>query len=136
MNPSEAISRGREILDPIFEQKGFAPSGTDTGKGSGGSFATVEYSDGMRKVSLSFRYSLGCIEYTVGKVTMTHEQYLKGIGEKGQYPGFPDNPIDGFSHLASDIVAFGSAFFTSNESDFAEILNDAIRHTRSGFSAI
>jgi tetratricopeptide (TPR) repeat protein len=74
-----------------------------TGKGSGGKFAAVDYRNNGRKLSLSYRFSLVCVEYSVGEVCLSHEELKNGIEKEWRYPGFSDDPLAGFRDLAQDL---------------------------------
>jgi hypothetical protein len=36
-------------------------------------------------------------------LALSHADYLRGLGATGAYPGYSDDPIDGFRHLALDL---------------------------------
>ena len=45
------------------------------------------------------------------------------LGRRGvtKYPGFSDDPLDGFRHLASDIANYAQAFLEGTDNDFIEL---------------
>jgi hypothetical protein len=115
------LQRGAAILNEVLAPYGFALSSPTSGTGSGGSFASCEFSRGNRKLRLNFRYSLGLVEYEVGGVALSHEAYMWSVtGSRGatSYPGFSSDPLDGFRHLAIDLKERAQDFLTGSDQDF------------------
>jgi hypothetical protein len=56
------------------------------------------------------RRALGEVRYRVDAATLLHEDFARAAVGRGQarYPGFSDDPLDGFRDLATDLVRFGS----------------------------
>lgn len=56
------------------------------------------------------RRALGEVRYRVDAATLLHEDFASAAVGRGQarYPGFSDDPLDGFRDLATDLVRFGS----------------------------
>src|SRR5262249_48641956 len=77
----------------------------DEGHASGGEFAWGEYARENRRIELHFRQSLGLVQYHVADESASHEAYMRGLGVWDQccYPGFSDEPMDSFAHLAADL---------------------------------
>src|SRR4051812_30526515 len=85
----------------------------EDGVGSGGAFAWGAFVREDRRLELHFRWSLGLVTYHAGDQAISHEAYLRAVGVPSganQYPGFSDDPLDGFRHLAHDLHAFLSEF--------------------------
>lgn len=117
MNPTERLKAGCEILDPILNPHGFVFCEIKAGQGSGGYFATGNYVCGNCSLELHFRYSLGLVTYYIGPHSVTHESYMRELlGNQGgnQYPGFSEDPLDGFHHLASDLRNYGQDFLSGS----------------------
>jgi hypothetical protein len=46
-------------------------------------------------------------------------------GERPQYPGFSDDPLDGFRHLAHDLRKYCADFLVGSGADFQAAKKDA-----------
>lgn len=101
---------------------GFVWTPLDSGHSSGGRFASGEFRRGTRRLELHFRYSLGLVQYHVGNLALSHEDYMWAvIGQRwaSHYPGFSQEPLDGFRHLLADLQQFGSSFMSGSDQEFA-----------------
>jgi len=126
MTPQEALQSGRAILDPVLEPHGFNYFETSAGKGSGGYFASAEYSIGDRRLELHFRYSLGLVRYHFGFMSLSHEEYMTAkLGGSGRsaYPGFSADPIDGFRHLREDLESHCGEFLSGDRVSFGNLVD-------------
>lgn len=47
------------------------------------------------------------------------------LGVKGAYPGFSDDALDGFRHLAADLAGPVRPMLTCDRDEFASIVEDA-----------
>ena len=56
--------------------------------------------------------------------TLLHEDFAHAAVGRGQarYPGFSDDPLDGFRDLATDLVRFGSVFLAGTTAEFAALV--------------
>jgi hypothetical protein len=112
------------MLNQVLAPHGFRFVENVSGVGSGGEFATGEFRRGNRRLELHFRGSLGLVSYHVGSDDLAHRDYVRavretqGIKDEAEYPGFSDDPLDGFRHLCADLVRFGAAF-TAHSGEFA-----------------
>jgi len=140
MSPSEILLRGVEILDPVMRLHGYAFTFREADKGSGGDFAWGEYVRGERRLELHFRRSLGLVAYRGGPSVVQHEHYMRAkLGRNGgnQYPGFSDEPLDGFRHLAHDLEQYASEFLSGSDAEFAAMAVRAKQlEGRRGFGAL
>lgn len=117
INPREILLAGCEILNPIMLQHGFTFVEGLSGKGSGGNFASGEYVRNERRLELHFRYSLGLVGYHLSDWVVSHLSYMRELlGEAGgnRYPGFSDEPLDGFRNLAYDLENFTDDFLSGS----------------------
>jgi hypothetical protein len=118
---AETLEVGMRILCPLMEAHGFKQSNQESGKGSGGAYASAEWIRGNRKLEIHFRHTLGLVRYHVGEVSLSHEEYMWAVtGERWstQYPGFSDDPVDGFRHFAADLSRHGSSFLADPDDNF------------------
>lgn len=100
MTPEQHLTKGVKILSSYLEPLGFRFELQGTGKGSGGALAYGHFikSGGLfgqaRKIELHFRYSLGLVSYAVGKLVLSHQDYVDLLSRHGQnkYPNFSDDP--------------------------------------------
>lgn len=112
MSRRDILTKGALLLEPALKPHGFSFLFRQEGQGSGGHFATGEFIRGDRRLELHFRYSLGLVAYHVGEACVSHSGYMDelGVRERAAYPGFSNEPLDGFRHLADDIERFGEDF--------------------------
>src|SRR2546428_13062854 len=68
----------------------------------------------------------------VDAATLLHEDFARAAVGRGQarYPGFSDDPLDGFRDLATDLVRFGSVFLAGTTAEFAALVTKAERTVR------
>ena len=138
MDPVEMRRRGADILEPVLKPHGFVFAPGEVGKGSGGAFAQGAFVRGNRRLEFSTRYSLGLVDYRIGIKRIAHEDYMHVVAPgENSYPGFSDDPLDGFRHLASDLEKFCGAFLMGSDADFEAVLSQAEKSPpKKGFSAI
>jgi len=120
MDVLETLKAGVLILNDLMAGHRFSHSLTGAGKGSGGTFASAEFHRGNRRLELHLRYSLGLVAY-VGSVTLSHEDFMWSVLGKrraSHYPGFSDDPLDGFRDLCRDLGEYGSPFLSEGDSEF------------------
>jgi hypothetical protein len=119
----EILQAGTSILMDILEKHHFVCSQTQTGQSSGGAFATGLFIRGNRRLELHFRYSLGMVSYHLGDRSISHEAYMWSvIGKRhaSHYPGFSDDPLDGFHHLHTDLEKYGGDFLHGSDAAFSQ----------------
>jgi hypothetical protein len=117
MTPTEFLRQGSKILDPVLRPYGFQFTEGSSGIGSGGSFACGDYVFENKRLELHFRYTLGFVTYHLNNYSVSHTAYMRALlGESGgnQYPGFSDDPMNGFRHLAHDLQNFAGDFLFGN----------------------
>lgn len=122
MKPKDSLIASATVLAPLLNSNGFAFEFRDEGQGSGGFFAWGEFVRGEHRLELHFRSDLGLVTYHVGTLHARHETYMKELGVSGRtrYPGFSNDPLDGFRDLAHDLQ-----FATDFLSGAADILRSA-----------
>ena len=124
--PIEVLREGCTILDPVMSEHGFSFTDGDSGRGSGGPYASGAYVSADRKLEIHYRYSLGLVTYRFGQAYMDHESYMHVLlGDKrgNRYPGFSDGPLAAFRDLAYDVQNFATAFL---EGDFERFSSCAV----------
>jgi hypothetical protein len=117
VQPSEVLLEGVRLLEPVLAPHGVRFEFRGTGRGSGGDFAWGEFARGDRRLELHFMYSLGLVTYHVGEFQIAPEPYLRALGVPrgaNRYPGFSDEPLDGFRGLAHDVGRFGGEFLSGD----------------------
>jgi hypothetical protein len=116
------LKAGVEILDDFMRTHGFVYTPTSAGVGSGGSFAAGEFRRGDRTLELHYRYSLGLVTYHAGHLVLSHEDYMWSVvGRRwgSRYPGFSNEPLDGFRQLLVDLRQHCLDFLAGSDADFA-----------------
>ncbi len=104
------MTAGAAILTPVLAPAGFTFHLTSHGHSSGGDFATGRFTKGTRYLELHFRHSLGMVTYGWDDTAISHADYLRGLAVAGSYPGYSDDPLGGFGHLAVDLAGPLSGF--------------------------
>lgn len=139
MNPREELENGVKLLNPIMEASGFHFVYESGGNSSGGNFSQGAFISGKKRLELSFRYSLGCVEYQIEDLAITHAEYMEALEKKheAKYPGFSNIPIIAFEHLTSDISKFCNAFLKGSEEEFIKVINSyKSKPKKSGFAGL
>ena len=110
----DMFQSGIKRLDPVMKAHGFTWEALSAGNGSGGPFTSGRYVKGDRWLELHFRYSLGLVTYGIGDLSIEHEEYMRHSAPRGaaHYPGFSDDPLDGFDHLAHDLSMYATDFLS------------------------
>lgn len=119
---AKVMQDGVMILDAVLVCHGFTATKIKTSESSGGSYASCEFKRWNRRLQLHFRNSLGLVEYKVGSISLSHEDFMWAVqGRRGasHYPGFSDDPLDAFRRLAVDLTEHGLTFLNGSVSDFA-----------------
>ena len=117
--------RGRAILEPILLPHGFVWAPGIAGPSSGGPFAQGSFVCGNRRLEFSVRYSLGLVVYHMGELSLGHADYMRAVlqgGRQFQYPGFSNDPLDAFHHLAADLASLGASFLTGDSDRFSQLV--------------
>src|SRR5258707_10855007 len=126
--PVEILREGRGLLDPVMHRHDFSFKDGPAGQGSGGPYASGVYVNGNRKLEIHFRFSLGLVTYHFGQISLDHKSYMHALlGTNGgnRYPGFSEDPLDGFKGLAYDLENFATAFLNGNLEEFSRCVATA-----------
>ncbi len=136
---TEMLRRGRTFIDPIMAAHGFVWEPMWAGKSSGGVSDSGRYIKEKRNLELHFRSSLGLVTYHLGKLSLTHEEYMRQVAPVGgaKYPGFSEDPLDAFRDLAHDLSAYAYDFLSGRGEEFNAARRAADRrNTLSGFQRL
>jgi hypothetical protein len=140
MNALETFRAGCGILDEVLKPLGFTLVEGESGQSSGGNFASGEYVKGDRRVEIHFRHSLGLVTYHIGSLLLTHDAYMRALlGRDGgnKYPGFSDDPLDGFRDLRYDLTHFCGDFLSGTGEEFERcVVKAKEREKIKGFEAL
>lgn len=140
MNALQILATGCNILDEVMKPHGFVFVEGPFGKSSGGNFASGEYARGDRRLEIHFRHSLGLVTYRMGSLSLTHEAYMRALlGRNGgnRYPGFSDDTLDGFRHLAYDLEHYCTDFLEGSGEEFKGCVEKAKEQENiTGFNAL
>ena len=122
LSPETILADGVAILEPLLRDHGFEYLRGEEGTGSGGKFARGRFVKGNRRLELHVRTALGLVRYHVGRLSLSHDDYMRALTEsKGDYPGYSDDPLDGFRHLLSDLEHHGEVFLSGSDGAFREL---------------
>ena len=138
MNDSatEMLQQGSALIAPLLEVHGFVFNELGIGSSSGGSFASGKFQKDNRWLELHFRYSLGLVSYHLGNCSMSHQNYMYAVLGKpnsSHYPGFSNDPLDGFRHLLMDLQEYGSEFLAESDECLIRRIEMANNLPRGGF---
>jgi hypothetical protein len=128
MSPDETLRAGASELGAALTPHGFHFVETGLGFGSGGHFASGEFRREDRRLELHLRHSLGLVAYHLRAETLTHADFVRavraseGIRDRPRYPGFSEDPLDGFRHLRADLDRFGRTFTRGSAAEFAALV--------------
>ena len=140
IDPVTLLAEGCSILDPVLTPAGFTFVSGPNGVGSGGRFASGRWVRGSRSVELHFRYSLGLVAYHLGPRSISHDDFMWSVtrGRGGhRYPGFSEDPLQGFRDLATDLGRYGQEFVVGTDADLDRRIGEAIAHPKpSGLRAV
>jgi hypothetical protein len=135
MNPTDAISAGRTILDPVMVSAGFQFVAGPNGGSSGGNFARASYVKEDRRLEFSYRFALGAVEYYVGDASIGHDEYMQflGKGRESAYAWFSrDSPMAGFEALKKDLEIYFQDFLVGSGGSVRNAAENGVRKTVSG----
>jgi len=121
VDPREALNSGAAILSSLLDRHRFVYQFMDEGHGSGGNSASGAFLRTNRKLEIHFRHTLGLISYQLGEHSISHKAYMWSVlGEPNasRYPGFSENPLDGFRDLYADLEEHGADFLSGPDADF------------------
>lgn len=76
-------------------------------------------------VETHVRGSLGIVRYGWGEAMLTHQDYLRARGRRGEYPGFSNSPSEAFGHLALDLGGVAADVLTLTAEEFAVVAAEA-----------
>ena len=136
MNPVEVLREGAMELASILGPDGFTFVETGSGPSSGGDYASGEFRREDRRLELHVRSSLGLVTYHVGEANLRHEDFARAVAatqqieEPARYPGFSDQPLDGFLHLGADLIRFGHAFTKGTPEEFLALVAWVRQHPK------
>jgi hypothetical protein len=119
----QTLCSGVEILDGFMRSHGFLYTPTTAGNSSGGLFAAGEFRRANRALELHYRDSLGLVTYRVGRLALSHEDYMWSVlGQRwtSDYPGFSKESLDAFRHLLRDLKRNCADFLSGSDADFAQ----------------
>ncbi|MEQ1521036.1 MAG: hypothetical protein ABL936_07175 [Aestuariivirga sp.] len=115
-SPSEVLEIGQRIIAKFLEPFGFVWFRGDSGKGSGGQFASGFFERGDRRLELHYRWNLGLVSYHVGQNGVSHEEYMRSLGHlsEARYPAVFENQLEAFEALTSDVRNFCEDFVSGS----------------------
>lgn len=113
-----SLNQGAAILAEVLQPSGFAFVNVAHGNGSGGPSAHGRFVRHTQSIDLHFRWSLGMVTYRWDDVELGHADYLRAMSASGAYPGFSEDPLDGFRHLAADLDGPLAGFVTADRTSF------------------
>jgi hypothetical protein len=143
MDPVSELERGARELAETLSPAGFDFVLLQSGRSSGGTFASGEFCKADRHLELHFRWSLGLVVYHVGADSLAHDDFVRavqsteGIQGTQEYPGFSDQPQAAFRGLRADLERFGRVFISGTADEFRALGRWVNGHPKpTGFGAL
>jgi hypothetical protein len=133
------LGAGAKIIDPVISPYGFQWVLGLIHRGHPGDSASGAFERNDRRLELHFRWSLGLVTYHLGDLKLSHNEYMRYTGHKGdaRYPGFSSDPLDAFHHLAFDLAHFCDDFLSGPGATFRAAFAAAKNSPReSGFRGL
>lgn len=121
-DPARVLAEGSAIIAPLLEPLGYVLLPMSTATGSGGPFAVGRWVSGDRFIETHVRGALGIVNYGCRSSKVSHVNYLRLVGQKGAYPGFSNDPVDGFRHLAIDLAGPVRSLLECSRREFEAIV--------------
>ncbi len=88
------MSAGLGELEPLLTRQGFELTKRDSGKGSGGYFATADYARDDRRLHLWLRFNSLSVRYRIGRHELDHSGYMRellGPGGANRFPTYSND---------------------------------------------
>ena len=106
------LREGAQLLVDALGGHPFEYREVVSGVGSGGDFVEGRIEAPTRAIEIHFRNTLGLVHYHLRGSSVSHDFYMKhlGVRDRCRYPGYSEDPMEGFRNLAHDIRAFGQDF--------------------------
>lgn len=117
----ERLAAGLAEIEPLLLQSGFERRLADSGKGSGGHFATAEFTKDDRRLHLWLRYDSLSVHYAIGDNRLDHTAYMRellGPGGANQFPSYSNDVSAAFRALNHDLEHFAADFLTGSGEEF------------------
>jgi hypothetical protein len=124
------LAEGATILSDVLRPAGFEFEPGPHGKGSGGPSAQGHFVRDSQSIEVHFRWSLGLVSYAWDGTSLSHADFLRGLGLTGSYPGFGKDPLDGFRHLAADLAGPLASFVAGDRKPFGRAAEFIAQHPK------
>lgn len=135
MTSRQVFEEGVASLAEVLGPAGFVFVGSEDD--AGGDFSAIgEFQKGDRRLELHFGRKLVLVRYHFDDVALSHEELVRGVrGTEGiaaepQFPGFSDDPADGFRHLRADVERFGDIFINRGAKAFRALKKWLDKHPK------
>ena len=122
VDPKLELTRGALALQAVLGPAGFIFAIQSEGSSSGGPYCAGTFTRDDRRLELHVRGSLGLVTYSIGSETISHEDYVRTLGARGEYPGFSQHIEEAFIHLRSDLESVGTIFLTGSDLEFLNLI--------------
>jgi hypothetical protein len=126
MDRFEVFDQGIELLSPMLRLHGFEFGGRHVHQyasiiGRREEAVRGEFARGDHRLELELWHSLRNVIYRIDDLRLAHEPYMRALGvppAANAYPGFSNDPLDGFRHLKTDLESYGREFLAGDAEAF------------------
>lgn len=115
------LAAGLTHIEPLLEQCGFMRAGNETGKGSGGPFATATFAKHDRHLHLWLRRDSLSVIYRLDGQELDHGTLMRellGPGGPNQFPAYAEDADLAFTALRHDLERFCGDFLSGSGDEF------------------
>ncbi|MGE4428934.1 MAG: hypothetical protein AB7G37_20970 [Solirubrobacteraceae bacterium] len=119
--PNDILAAGLQTLAPALVPHGFEPTRPQSGRSSGGPFATASFVGDGRALHLSLRGTSLIVRYDLAGNELDHAAYMRallGPAGKNAFPAYAADPAASFEALLSDLRQFATDFVSGTGHEY------------------
>jgi hypothetical protein len=127
------LAAGLTHLEPLLERHGFRRAGDETGKGSGGPFATATFARDDRRLHLWLRADSLSVTYRLGDQELDHATLMReqlGPGGPNRFPAYAGDAGLACAALLHDLERFCGDFLAGTGDEFRRCATAAAQATQ------
>lgn len=137
---ADRLSAGIRELEPVLGQHHFQESTKDAGKGSGGPFASADFSHADRTLHLWIRGNSLSVSYDLGGHRLDHATYMREpLQHRGgnEFPSYSEDSAKAFRALRHDLERHCQDFLSGSGEEYLRCWKAADEESRlTGFQRL